>query len=384
MPLPIPKDRMVKKEPQDNGFNMEKPMSHVALKRHHQSLPKASPIIPENEPSNDKPINGDELPYDSSLDFGDGDALNLNDDTYEDPSPSLRKTTPHDDDEEFPVAHRSEFDDHDDIPEFNETNPMHDDAESDTAYADDEENDDHLEEPRPKEKDNDENEVEEPNEQEPDTESGKKHDMKSWLNSLMNKVKNEIGVDDEGDKTGEELVPSSPVHDKSETPTLPKKKTPKSSSIISIIGYPLRVIMSMLRGASKLMRIILSLSGILMMLVMVWLVCNIIPAVSNSSTDFSNDEGSVSVENVSYNDGKVSFTAKNNSDMIAHAFSSATVKAWKPDVSNIKTILMPIRVMSCTPSISGDIMPGKSQEITLQCNGNEGIWMRPIVKVTTG
>ena len=76
--------------------------------------------------------------------------------------------------------------------------------------------------------------------------------------------------------------------------------------------------------------------------------------------------------------------AKNNSNMIAHAFSSATVEAWKPDVSNIKSILMPIRVMSCTPSISGDIMPGESQEITLQCHGDEGIWMRPIVRVTTG
>ena len=374
MPLPIPKDRMVRKEPQDNGFNMEKPMSHVALKRHHQSLPKASPIIPENEPSHDKPINDDELPYDSSLDFGNGDALDLNDDTYEDPSPSLRKTTPHDDDEEFPVAHRSEF---------NETNPMHDDAGSDTA-ADDEGNDDHLEEPRPKEKDDDEDEVEEPNEQEPDAENDKKHDMKSWLNGLIGKVRNEIGVDDEGDNTGGELVPSSPVHDTQETPTLPKKTTPKPSSIISIMGYPLRIIMGMLRGASKLMRIMLSLSGILVALVMVWLVCNIIPAVSNSSTDFGNDEGSVSVGNVSYNDGKVSFTAKNNSDMIAHAFSSATVEAWKPDASNIKSILMPIRVMSCTPSISGDIMPGESQEITLQCHGDEGIWMRPIVRVTTG
>ena len=349
---------------------------HVELHRSHTNAVPESHIEPQIQPNQ----NNSDLPYDTVLDFGDGDALNLNDSTYEDPSPSSRTTASHDDDDEdFPVAHREK--DFESAPDPIDSRITKDMPSSDyiTNPDIDDESDNEEDETPNNESDNGTEEEPLP-ESEPtkDEESNKPKNkpQKSWLQGIKDKIKNEIGVPDENEEPeqqGQKAIPQLPSAEK------PKPHT-NGKGLSNILLTPVHMVMSAIRGLSKILRIILSLSGLVFLIVVAWLIFNIIPAVSNTSTQYTHDEGNASVSSLSYANNKVSFSVDNKSDMIAHISASASVKAWKPSLSHISSIISPIDVMSCQPQ-SADIMPKESKTMTLQCNGESGIWMRPIVKV---
>lgn len=348
---------------------------HVALHRSHTNAVPESHIEQRIQPNQ----NNSDLPYDTVLDFGDGDALNLNDNTYEDPSPSSRTIDNHEDDEDFPVAHREDdFDDDSDpidsriavdMPSSDYITDPDIDDESDNEEDEepsDESDEDTEEEPLPEPEPTKDEESNEP----------KNKPQKYWLQGIKDKIKNEIGVPDENEEPDQQepkTIPQLPSAEK------PQRHT-NGKGLSNILLAPVHMVMSTIRGLSKILRIILSLSGLVFLIVVAWLIFNIIPAVSNTSAQYTHDEGNVSVSSLSYANNKVSFSVDNESDMIAHISATASVKAWKPSISRISSIISPIDVMSCQ-SQSADLMPEESKTITLSCSGEQGIWMRPIVKV---
>ena len=125
----------------------------------------------------------------------------------------------------------------------------------------------------------------------------------------------------------------------------------------------------------------MSAASMLTVFALIWLILNIPVALHKSNTDFDNDEGTLTAESVKYDNDSITFTAVNNSDMIAHADITGSVKAWKPFKQIPVSLLAPVKVMDCT-STYVDMNPNESKEITIQCTGDTGLWMRPTVHIT--
>lgn len=237
--------------------------------------------------------------------------------------------------------------------------------------------------------------------------------FKSKANDFISKAKNEIGdsqsddeneneEDDEAknDENGEnDTENDEPVenndkkdsgHGKDEQEDDGKKNADKPSvnknngiisMIISIITLPFRMLLFLFNTATQLIRIALSIMSALIVFIIIWLICNIPAAMSQSVPSFDTDEGTLTAKEVSYENNMITFKAENSSDMIAHAGITADVKAWKPFKKLPVSIFAPVQVQSCE-STYVDINPGESKEITLKCTGENGLWMRPQVHLT--
>ena len=216
--------------------------------------------------------------------------------------------------------------------------------------------------------------------------------FKAMLADFKKKIKNEIGDNnDDNDDTDtddsnednkkDEQKPDENDDDQKpdDKPTIDNKSP--LTLILSIITLPFKALMFTLRTASKIMRIAMSAVSMLTVLALIWLILNIPVALHTSSADFDNDEGTLTAESVKYDNGSITFTAINNSDMIAHADITGSVKAWKPFKRIPVSLFAPVKVMDCTTSYV-DMNPNESKEITIQCTGDTGLWMRPTVHIT--
>lgn len=218
--------------------------------------------------------------------------------------------------------------------------------------------------------------------------------FKAMLADFKKKIKNEIGdnnddnadtdTDDsneDADKKSDKQKPDENDDDQNpnDKPTIDKKSP--LTLIISIITLPFRILMFTLRTASKLMRIAMSAVSMLTVFALIWLILNIPASLNKSNADFDNDEGTLTAESVKYDNDSITFTAVNNSDMIAHADITGSVKAWKPFKRIPVSLFAPVKVMDCTTSYV-DMNPNESKEITIQCTGDTGLWMRPTVHIT--
>lgn len=217
--------------------------------------------------------------------------------------------------------------------------------------------------------------------------------FKAMLADFKKKIKNEIGDnnDDTDDSTDDSNKDADKKNDKQkpdendddqkpdDKPTIDNKSP--LTLILSIITLPFKALMFTLRTASKIMRIAMSAVSMLTVFALIWLILNIPVALHTSSADFDNDEGTLTAESVKYDNGSITFTAVNNSDMIAHADITGSVKAWKPFKRIPVSLFAPVKVMDCTTSYV-DMNPNESKEITIQCTGDTGLWMRPTVHIT--
>lgn len=213
--------------------------------------------------------------------------------------------------------------------------------------------------------------------------------FKAMLADFKKKIKNEIG--DNNDDTDDSNDTNENNNDKNDEqkpdddqkpddkPTIDNKSP--LALILSIITLPFKALMFTLRTASKLMQIIMSAVSMLTVFALIWLILNIPVALHTSSADFDNDEGTLTAESVKYDNGSITFTAVNNSDMIAHADITGSVKAWKPFKRIPVSLFAPVKVMDCTTSYV-DMNPNENKEITIQCTGDTGLWMRPTVHIT--
>lgn len=221
--------------------------------------------------------------------------------------------------------------------------------------------------------------------------------FKAMLADFKKKIKNEIGdnnddnADTDTDDSNDTNENNNDKNDKQkpdendndqkpdDKPTIDKKSP--LTLILSIITLPFKALMFTLRTASKIMRIAMSAVSMLTVFALIWLILNIPVALHTSSADFDNDEGTLTAESVKYDNGSITFTAVNNSDMIAHADITGSVKAWKPFKRIPVSLFAPAKVMDCTTSYV-DMNPNESKEITIQCTGDTGLWMRPTVHIT--
>lgn len=212
--------------------------------------------------------------------------------------------------------------------------------------------------------------------------------FKAMLADFKKKIKNEIGdsnddtdTDDSNEDADKKNDEQKPDDDQKpdDKPTIDNKSP--LALILSIITLPFKALMFTLRTASKLMQIIMSAVSMLTVFALIWLILNIPVALHTSSADFDNDEGTLTAESVKYDNGSITFTAVNNSDMIAHADITGSVKAWKPFKRIPVSLFAPVKVMDCTTSYV-DMNPNESKEITIQCTGDTGLWMRPTVHIT--
>lgn len=215
--------------------------------------------------------------------------------------------------------------------------------------------------------------------------------FKAMLADFKKKIKNEIGdnnddnadtdTDDSNEDADKKSDEQKPDDDQKpdDKPTIDNKSP--LALILSIITLPFKALMFTLRTASKLMQIIMSAASMLTVFALIWLILNIPVALHTSSADFDNDEGTLTAESVKYDNGSITFTAVNNSDMIAHADITGSVKAWKPFKRIPVSLFAPVKVMDCTTSYV-DMNPNESKEITIQCTGDTGLWMRPTVHIT--
>lgn len=218
--------------------------------------------------------------------------------------------------------------------------------------------------------------------------------FKAMLADFKKKIKNEIGdnndnnddndTDDNNEDTDNKKDEQKPDENDNnqkpdDKPTIDNKSP--LTLILSIITLPFKALMFTLRTASKIMRIAMSAVSMLTVFALIWLILNIPVALHTSSADFDNDEGTLTAESVKYDNGSITFTAVNNSDMIAHADITGSVKAWKPLKRIPVSLFAPVKVMDCTTSYV-DMNPNESKEITIQCTGDTGLWMRPTVHIT--
>lgn len=217
--------------------------------------------------------------------------------------------------------------------------------------------------------------------------------FKAMLADFKKKIKNEIGDNnddnadtDTDDDSNEDIKKDEQKPDDNDNDQKPDDKPTIDNKspltlILSIIALPFKALMFTLRTASKLMQIAMSAVSMLTVFALIWLILNIPVALHTSSADFDNDEGTLTAESVKYDNGSITFTAVNNSDMIAHADITGSVKAWKPFKRIPVSLFAPIKVMDCTTSYV-DMNPNESKEITIQCTGDTGLWMRPTVHIT--
>lgn len=233
---------------------------------------------------------------------------------------------------------------------------------------------------------------------------GKPTGLKWFVSDFIRKAKNEIGNgDDGGDEDEDEKEPdtddggdgnASKQDLEKDNPDEGKDarsgdgKPQAGSNAGSFVGLaanmlalPFKALMSALHAATALMRMVISLCSLLSVLALAWLVFNVPVALHAASSDFPNDEGTLAAESVRYDSGKLSFTAVNKSDMIAHADIEGSVKAWKPFANLPSSLVAPVKVMDCTTEYV-DMDPHESKQMTLSCDGGSGFWMRPSVRIT--
>lgn len=226
--------------------------------------------------------------------------------------------------------------------------------------------------------------------------------VKSKISTFKDRVSAEIGSEDDeedpqdsdSDDGDEEESPEKkrgrglrkgkdPDKDNGDKPARRKPDMPpKPSGIKDILLFPFRVVMAVVRTLGMLARVIASLSGVFVILAIVWACFNV--PVAHNLTLFNQglvDEGTIKVSDTSYSNGKAVMELTNDSEMIAHVGGVAEVNTWSPSLSDLGSIVKPKIVASC-PIPSMDIMPKTEKTVTAACNGDvHGVWPRVQVKV---
>lgn len=231
---------------------------------------------------------------------------------------------------------------------------------------------------------------------------GPSGDLKSLFASFMAKIRSEIGDnaknddDDQDDADEQQDENDNPNDNKKNDGKNPddennddeKKDKPSVDKshgipnlIISVLMLPFRLILFAFNTATTLIRIAMSAISVLMVFIIIWLIMNVPSALNNTQPSFDTDEGTLTAENIDYNDGKLTFNAVNDSDMIAHAGITAEVKTWKPFAKLPASLFAPESSGSCS-STYVDMNPNDSKQITLECKDVTGFWERPVIHIT--
>lgn len=244
--------------------------------------------------------------------------------------------------------------------------------------------------------DNDESNENAENEDEPAI-IGTSGDLKSLFASFMAKIRSEIGdnaknddddQDDEDEQQDENHNTDDNKKNDGKNPDDEKKDKPSVDKshgipnlIISVLMLPFRLILFAFNTATTIIRIAMSAISVLMVFIIIWLIMNVPSALNNTQPSFDTDEGTLTAENIDYNDGKLTFNAVNDSDMIAHAGITAEVKTWKPFAKLPASLFAPESSGSCS-STYVDMNPNDSKQITLECKDVTGFWERPVIHIT--
>lgn len=160
------------------------------------------------------------------------------------------------------------------------------------------------------------------------------------------------------------------------------KRPSKPTGIKDILLFPFRFIMSAIRAMGWLARILSGLGGVFVILLIVWLVVNIgVAKAPMLSSLTAHDEGTVTVDSATYDNGEATITLRNNSDMIAHGTGTANVLTWDPLNNFPSGIIKPSTTATCTvPDF--DLEPDETTTVTAPCTGTaEGIWKRVQVSI---
>lgn len=231
---------------------------------------------------------------------------------------------------------------------------------------------------------------------------GTSGDLKSLLASFMAKIRSEIGdnaknddddQDDADEQQDENYDPDdnkknngkNPDDENNDDEKKDKPSVDKSHGVLNLVisglMLPFRLILFAFNTATTLIRIAMSAISVLMVFIIIWLIMNIPSALKNTQPSFDTDEGTLTAENIDYNDGKLTFNAVNDSDMIAHAGITAEVKTWKPFAKLPASLFTPESSGSCS-STYVDMNPNDSKQITLECKDVTGFWERPVIHMT--
>mgnify|MGYP001448626829 CR=1 FL=1 len=258
-----------------------------------------------------------------------------------------------------------DYHDVNDDPDPNdESEDYHDDSEKPDDVSDESEDEQPLtnDEPVPDDNVNDESSADE--ESVPDDDKDDKKNApspRSKARAFLSKVRSEIGDDPSSStaKDGDDGGKSEPS----------VNAGMRMQPLSFLLSLPTRIVGTLLGRLS-----------LIMLIIIIWAIPNVMAAVMSTSTSQAVDEGTISISKISYSHGTLSFRGTNKSDMIAHVNVSSVIKAWKPSLSNPKSIIMPVQVMTCQ-SVSKDVNPGVAETFTTSCTGDTGIWMRPKLTV---
>lgn len=225
--------------------------------------------------------------------------------------------------------------------------------------------------------------------------NNKSNGFSGKLGNIFARMKSEIGGDNNDENTPDinsekenDNLPANiePEEDNKNNNAIDKslpsgnsKQSPLASIIKLIMGIltiPFKILKAIFITGSIIIRVVFSLSSLIVLYVIVWLCFNVPLAVNTNIMSFDEDEGTLSAQNISYKNNSIILTAANNSDMISHANVSGKVYGWKP-FSNIPSSLIISDTVQTCSAVDIDLNPGESKQITLSCSGTSGIWMRP-------